>query len=254
MTFKVCAKCNTELPATSEYFRKGKGNKYGLRGHCKSCEKQYREENKERIKQYREENKERAKQWREENKERIKQYREENKERAKQWREENKERLSEYEKQWREENKERLSEYEKQYREENKERRSVLYRQWQKENKHLCRQARQKRRARKKSLPNTLTLKQWESIVKKFKNSCAYCGKKSKLAQEHFIPLCKGGHYTIQNIIPSCKSCNSSKNGTLFEDWYPTYKHYSKEREEFIYKYLESVNYKQQTISERGIV
>lgn len=102
-------------------------------------------------------------------------------------------------------------------------------------------------RARKKRLPNTLTLKEWNKIKKDFNNSCAYCGMTEKehfdkfnesLHQEHFIPLSKGGEYTHNNIIPSCKSCNSSKGENLFSEWYPNYEHYSEGKEDKILRFL----------------
>lgn len=97
----------------------------------------------------------------------------------------------------------------------------------------------QKRKALKKSLPHNLTAEQWKAIKKEFNNQCCYCGKKDKkLTQEHFIPLTKGGEYTINNIIPACKSCNSSKNNKDFFDWYPKQPFYSKEREQKILDYL----------------
>lgn len=38
---KVCKACQEELPATSEYFNKHKGGKYGLMAKCKLCHKIY---------------------------------------------------------------------------------------------------------------------------------------------------------------------------------------------------------------------
>ena len=87
---KICSKC--KIPQPLENFSNSKKSKDGKRSACKPCEKQYREENKERIllqhKQYRDQNKEvialKYKQWREENKEIIaekqKQFYENNKE------------------------------------------------------------------------------------------------------------------------------------------------------------------------------
>jgi hypothetical protein len=72
--------------------------------------KEWKEDNKEYNKEYREQNKEKIKQknkeYREQNKEIIKQknkeYREQNKEKIKEWREANKDKLIEYKKQYRE--------------------------------------------------------------------------------------------------------------------------------------------------------
>jgi hypothetical protein len=126
---KQCTKCK-EYKLLDEY-HSDKSKAFGKWSKCKSCDKKYYQENKERIKQYYQENKERILKYvrhfyQEENKELIKQYekqyREENKERIKQYYQENKERIAQdkkqYNKQWREKNKERI----KQYEEENKER------------------------------------------------------------------------------------------------------------------------------------
>lgn len=72
------------------------------------------------------------------------------------------------------------------------------------------------RRARKRQLPATLTILQWEAILVAYKGRCAYCGKKApKLTQDHVVPVSKGGGYTAENIVPACKSCNSRKGGRL---------------------------------------
>lgn len=102
------------------------------------------------------------------------------------------------------------------------------------------------RKSRKHLLPFTLTIAQWELIKLSFNNCCAYCGKELPLAQEHFIALSKGGEYSANNIIPSCKSCNSRKRDKDFFEWYPTYKHYSKKREHIILKFLGYIDGNQQ--------
>ena len=178
-------------------------NKNGerLRPNCKSC---FRKQTKE---------------YKERNKDKIKEYK-------KEYYEQNKDKCKERSKEYYEQNKDKFKEYKKEYREQNKDK-FVTYN--------------QKRRTLKKQLPATLTPEQWEAIKNKFNNSCAYCEKHKKLEQEHFIPLSKGGEYTEQNIIPACKSCNSSKLNIDFHDWYPTFKHYTKEREQKILGHLESV-------------
>ena len=68
----------------------------------------------------------------------------------------------------------------------------------------------QRRKARKKELLSNLTVKQWLEIKLYFNNKCCYCGRELSLTQEHLIPLSKGGEYTVNNIIPACRSCNCS--------------------------------------------
>ncbi len=79
-----------------------------------------------------------------------------------------------------------------------------------------------RREARKRQLPATLTVKEWEHTLEYFERSCAYCGKPSiELHQEHFIPVAKGGGYTKENIVPACPDCNQSKSDALPRDWLP---------------------------------
>ena len=70
-----------------------------------------------------------------------------------------------------------------------------------------------RRRARKSALPGTLTAEQWLAIQVAYKHRCAYCGAKpKKLTQDHVVPISKGGGTTSDNIVPACRSCNSSKH------------------------------------------
>lgn len=84
-----------------------------------------------------------------------------------------------------------------------------------------------------------LSESQWNRALESFNNTCAYCGARDKrLQQEHFIPLSKGGEYTVNNIIPACSKCNRSKYNYSFFEWYPKQEFYSKEREKKILDYL----------------
>ena len=47
--FKKCTKCGRWLVVSTVNFNKNKTGKYGLRGRCKECDKQYRQDNKEKI-------------------------------------------------------------------------------------------------------------------------------------------------------------------------------------------------------------
>lgn len=99
---KTCAKCKIEKEVTE--FVKNKKNKDRLTYTCKSCSKEYRENNKQRSKEYYKNNKERLKQYYLANKELIKEYK-------KKYRENNKELIKERRKQYRENNKEHRNEY-----------------------------------------------------------------------------------------------------------------------------------------------
>lgn len=51
---------------------------------------------------------------------------------------------------------------------------------------------------------------------------CAYCGSDKALTVDHRVPLSRGGDDSVQNLIPACPSCNSSKHDRTeleFQAW-----------------------------------
>lgn len=255
MTMKICSKCNKKYPATIEYFYKASANKDGFNSWCKDCHKSY---NKKYSKEYYQENKDKLlnyqKEYYQENKESVlayqKGYYEENRSevlnRCNHYAKNHKNEKRQYDKIYRLKNKSKIL----QYREDNKEiiaKKKSIYRKNNREKQNIYNH---RRKAKAKQLPATLTEEQWISIKEKFNNSCAYCGMTEEehlkqfgeqLHQEHFIPLSNGGGYTHNNIIPACKSCNSSKWNNNFFDWYPKQEFYSEEKENFILNYLKGV-------------
>jgi len=76
------------------------------------------------------------------------------------------------------------------------------------------------RRARERNAEGTFTIRQWNFLKTLFNHRCAYCGCKPKrLTKDHLIPLIKGGRHSIDNIVPSCVSCNSKKNSSTSMSW-----------------------------------
>lgn len=71
-----------------------------------------------------------------------------------------------------------------------------------------------RQRARKRQAPvNDLTALEWQALLRAFRYRCAYCNRKQKqLTQDHLVPLIRGGDHTLTNVVPACRSCNSSKN------------------------------------------
>jgi len=102
-------------------------------------------------------------------------------------------------------------------------------------------------RTKKKNLVAKFYKKDWKEALEYFDNKCAYCGsEKGTLEMDHFIPLSKGGEFTKNNVIPSCKTCNCSKNNKYFKEWYHKQEFYSEEREKKICKYLNIKGKRQQ--------
>jgi 5-methylcytosine-specific restriction endonuclease McrA len=51
---------------------------------------------------------------------------------------------------------------------------------------------------------------------------CYYCGKKctfKQLTMDHLVPLARGGRSTRDNLVPSCKKCNTRKKVMLPLEW-----------------------------------
>jgi 5-methylcytosine-specific restriction endonuclease McrA len=67
------------------------------------------------------------------------------------------------------------------------------------------------RRAQRLKTEATLTVAEWREILQKWNNSCAYCGAKEDIEQEHINPLGSGGTHTKENVVPACKHCNRKK-------------------------------------------
>lgn len=71
-------------------------------------------------------------------------------------------------------------------------------------------------RARKASASGAHTAAEWNSVKEYFGFHCAYClrheSECGKLCRDHVLPLARGGSDDIENIVPACRSCNSSKN------------------------------------------
>lgn len=216
MGVKTCKKCNRKFPLTEQYFQRRKESKDGFRNECKQCRSEY-------LAKYRKENREKIL------------------ESNKKYNEENKEKRIEYKVQ----NRKMLRQYDKFYRKNNPEKEKVFREKYRKENRELYRVARMRYRSKKNELPQTFTVEEWEMCLNHFNNSCAYCGKhqselEHKIEQDHFIPVTKQGGYTVDNIIPACRSCNASKLNNDFGTWYREQSFYNTESEHRILSYINS--------------
>ena len=106
------------------------------------------------------------------------------------------------------------------WRERHPEQSAECTRTWQKNNPEKSRLRTNRYRPKKKDLPATLTKWEWHMTLEAFDHRCAYCGKKGHpLHQDHVVPGVRGGGYEFGNIVPCCKSCNSSKNDRVCDEW-----------------------------------
>lgn len=86
-----------------------------------------------------------------------------------------------------------------------------------------------------------LSHQEWKEIMIFFGGECAFCGCTTKrgqrLTRDHLKPLSGGGTTTQDNIVPACKSCNSSKGADDFKDWFMRQDFFSQERMNKIFKW-----------------
>lgn len=202
---KICTKC-LELKSVSE-FNKSKKGLGGKRSECKSCESVYRSDNKARIAKT-------TKKWRENNAEYLKGY-------QKEYREKNRDRILKVEREYYYKNRERRSLYYRKWIEENADRKSAMDLEYERNNPEKKSLYRQRRRARRANLPDTLTHEQQEEILERFEGGCSLTADTEDIQMDHVIPLSIGhGGTVFGNIIPLRASLNSSKQDRNIFDWF----------------------------------
>lgn len=76
-----------------------------------------------------------------------------------------------------------------------------------------------RRRKRMERADNDLSAAEWDALVDAW-NGCAYCGAKGvALQKDCVLALSRGGRYTLDNIVPACRSCNASKCNDEVTGW-----------------------------------
>ena len=86
------------------------------------------------------------------------------------------------------------------------------------------RRARAARRRTKRvaAADNDLTAAQWEAALLAW-GGCAYCGAQASadavLQRDCVLPISRGGRYTLENVVPACRSCNASKCNEEVTHW-----------------------------------
>ncbi len=61
--------------------------------------------------------------------------------------------------------------------------------------------------------------------LKELSKFCNWCGVRltnQNFSVDHILALCNGGKHEPDNLVACCRTCNSSKNRKLLEDWLPT--------------------------------
>ncbi len=64
-----------------------------------------------------------------------------------------------------------------------------------------------------------LSAEQWAALQEAW-GGCAYCGATgTPLQRDCVLALSRGGRYTLENIVPACVSCNTSKCNEEVTGW-----------------------------------
>jgi 5-methylcytosine-specific restriction endonuclease McrA len=79
--------------------------------------------------------------------------------------------------------------------------------------------AARKRRRRMAKVEHDLTPQQWSALQAAW-GACAYCGQVADAYQRDCVqPVSRGGRYTLDNVVPVCRSCNASKCNAEVTSW-----------------------------------
>lgn len=82
------------------------------------------------------------------------------------------------------------------------------------------RAARSSRRRRRRIArhDHDLTPGDWAALQTLW-GGCAYCGAPGPLQRDCVLPISRGGRYTLANVVPACRSCNTSKCNAEVTTW-----------------------------------
>ena len=56
-------------------------------------------------------------------------------------------------------------------------------------------------------------------VLKRDGYVCKYCGQENSFHCDHVVPRSRGGTSIPENLVASCKSCNSSKKDRPLSEW-----------------------------------
>lgn len=110
-------------------------------------------------------------------------------------------------KEWRDANRDSIREYERTYRLDNAE--PIKARAWKNQYEH---------RALAAGFTPVADLLTRRDVVAVYGDACFYCGGEF-MELDHYTPVTKGGTHVLDNVRPSCRTCNSRKYNTDGEDW-----------------------------------
>lgn len=89
---------------------------------------------------------------------------------------------------------------------------------WRKTNPGYSAIVHAKRRAAELGASGSHTREEWVLLLEQCAGLCVYC-LRAATERDHVQPITRGGSDDIGNLVPACRSCNSSKSDTLLLHW-----------------------------------
>lgn len=87
----------------------------------------------------------------------------------------------------------------------------------------------------------SLSHQEWKETMIFFGGACAYCGctpkRNDRLTKDHLVPMSLGGLTVVGNVVPACRSCNSSKGAEDFKVWLMRQPFFSQDRLNQVFKW-----------------
>ena len=81
------------------------------------------------------------------------------------------------------------------------------------------RRAARRRKRRMDRVEHDLSAAHWAALSVAW-GGCAYCGETAQpLQRDCVLALSRGGRYTLDNIVPACRACNTSKCNDEVTTW-----------------------------------
>jgi 5-methylcytosine-specific restriction endonuclease McrA len=135
------------------------------------------------------------------------------------WRKANSEKIKTYSAAWREANHEKAKAQSAAWYKANPEKIKARCAAWRKANPERVGVNNARRRAIKRGATIVpFTAEQLTQHLNNLGNVCVYCGASWRHA-DHFIPLNKGGKHSLDNLVPACVACNTSKSDNDPFEW-----------------------------------
>lgn len=79
--------------------------------------------------------------------------------------------------------------------------------------------ASRKRKRRIDRVEHDLSDDEWIGLQETW-GCCAYCGAiDTAFQRDCVLPISRGGRYTLDNVVPACRSCNASKSNHEVTGW-----------------------------------